>query len=80
MRSFVFILLALDCIEKKPGFLFSSMESGEERGVRAWGLEMQQPLIRREQQKWEGGKEKGVMSRDYNYDNEFSSEHVRGPY
>jgi len=30
MRSFVFIAFALDCIEKKGGFLFSSMESGEE--------------------------------------------------
>jgi hypothetical protein len=29
MRSFVFISFALDCIEKKASFLFSSMGSGE---------------------------------------------------
>lgn len=41
MRSFVFISFAMDCIEKKKqGFLFSSMESGEEWcegvGLVAW--------------------------------------------
>jgi len=50
MRSFVFIAFALDCIEKSEGFCLVRWKVVR----RGTGWIRSNPLIRREQHKWEG--------------------------